>query len=139
MKATEIVEKLKNVLLSSDEVNEIEVQEEEVKVEASSEEVEELAEEPGSPEEVIEEEKEELGYATKEELAEVRAMVEKLMSSKEEEMAVPTEDLSSQEPETEPMTHSPENVSEKAQTILYSQQAPQTRLDRIFNRLNNNN
>ena len=34
MKATEIVEKLKNVLLSSDEVNEIEVQEEEVKAQA---------------------------------------------------------------------------------------------------------
>lgn len=138
MKATEIVEKLKNVLLSSEEVKEIEVQEEEVKVEASSEEVEELAEEPGSPEEVIEEEKEELGYATKEELAEVRAMVEKLMSYKEEDMSVP-EELSSQEVETEPMTHSPENVSEKVQTHLYSQQAPQTRLDRIFNRLNNNN
>ena len=117
MKATEILDKFKNILLSEDgevsfkqseeiqAVNEEAPAVEEEQVELASEEVEkeELAEQPmqedeASPEDSMEDKAEgEDKYATKEELAkalaEMKAMYDALMSSmdKKQEMEVPTE------------------------------------------------
>ena len=121
MKATDIVEKFKKILLSETEekVEEIEVQEE---VKLAEEEVIEEVKDKVSEEDAKEEEevKEEEMYATKEELsraiAEMKAMYDQLMESmsKEKSPEVPEElkeevELSSQESETEPIAHSPES------------------------------
>jgi len=149
MKATEIVSKLKDVLLSSTE--EVETQEvvqeevqEEVQLEAATEEVkedeevqlEEAPEVEASEEVEAMEPKAEMSYATKEELAEVRAMVEKMMGqmeAKEEAKQEIPEELSADEA---PLTHSPENSTESKNLHLYSQNAPATTLDRVLARLN---
>lgn len=152
MKATDIVEKFKKILLSETEekVEEIEVQEDVVLAEDDSKEI---------PEEVIEEvkdEKEEL-YATKEELskavAELKAMYESLMESKDlkESPEVPEElsseetkeevqeeqkeELSAQEPEVEPIAHSPESNVENKNVHLYSQKRSATLMDRVLNKI----
>ena len=152
MKATDIVEKFKKILLSETEekVEEIEVQEDVVLAEDDSKEI---------PEEVIEEvkdEKEEL-YATKEELskavAELKAMYESLMESKDlkESPEVPEElsseetkeevqeeqkeELSAQEPEVEPIAHSPESNVENKNIHLYSQKRSATLMDRVLNKI----
>lgn len=152
MKATDIVEKFKKILLSETEekVEEIEVQEDVVLAEDDSKEM---------PEEVIEEvkdEKEEL-YATKEELskavAELKAMYESLMESKDlkESPEVPEElsseetkeevqeeqkeELSAQEPEVEPIAHSPESNVENKNVHLYSQKRSATLMDRVLNKI----
>lgn len=152
MKATDIVEKFKKILLSETEekVEEIEVQEDVVLAEDDSKEI---------PEEVIEEvkdEKEEL-YATKEELgkavAELKAMYESLMESKDlkESPEVPEElsseetkedvqeeqkeELSAQEPEVEPIAHSPESSVENKNIHLYSQNKTKTIMDKVINRI----
>ena len=117
MKASEILEKFRNIILSEDgEViekpqveaapatepeAEIELAEQEVKAEAEVAEVElaEAPEEEASPEDVVEDvEEKEDKYATKEELAkglaEMKAMYEAIidsMGSKEESMEVPQE------------------------------------------------
>jgi len=153
MKATEIVSKLKDVLLSSTE--EVETQEavqqevqedvqEEVQLESATEKVneeeevqlEEAPELEASEEVEAMEPKSEMSYATKEELAEVKAMVEKLMgqleANEESKQEVPQE-LSADE---EPLTHSPENSTESKNLHLYSQNAPATTLDRVLARLN---
>jgi hypothetical protein len=152
MKATEIVSKLKDVLLSSTE--EVETQEavqqevqedvqEEVQLEAATEEVteeevqlEEAPEVEASEEVEAMEPKSEMSYATKEELAEVKAMVEKLMGqleAKEESKQEVPQELSADEA---PLTHSPENATETKNLHLYSQNAPATTLDRVLARLN---
>ena len=152
MKATEIVSKLKDVLLSSTE--EVETQEavqqevqedvqEEVQLEAATEEVteeevqlEEAPEVEASEEVEAMEPKSEMSYATKEELAEVNAMVEKLMGqleAKEESKQEVPQELSADEA---PLTHSPENATETKNLHLYSQNAPATTLDRVLARLN---
>lgn len=152
MKATDIVEKFKKILLSETEekVEEIEVQEDVVLAEDDSKEM---------PEEVIEEvkedEKEEL-YATKEELskavAELKAMYESLMESKDlnESPEVPEElsseetkevqeeqkeELSAQEPEVEPIAHSPESNVENKNIHLYSQNRSMTLMDKVINKI----
>jgi predicted phage tail protein len=152
MKATDIVEKFKKILLSETEekVEEIEVQEDVVLAEHDSEEM---------PEEIIEEvkedEKEEL-YATKEELskavAELKAMYESLMESKDlkESPEVPEElsseetkevqeeqkeELSAQEPEVEPIAHSPESNVENKNIHLYSQNRAMTIMDKVINKI----
>lgn len=138
MKATEIVEKLKNILLTSD-AEEVEVND---PVELNEEEEVESA---------PEEEKEELKYATKEEvemaIAEVKAMYNELMEKmgSEEEKDVPEElskqeaveevDLSAQEPAVEPMQHSPEEVVEREQ-IRFGQQRAHTTMDTVLSRIN---
>ena len=151
MKATEIVSKLKDVLLSSTE--EVETQEavqqevqedvqEEVQLEAATEEVteeevqlEEAPEVEASEEVEAMEPKSEMSYATKEELAEVKAMVEKLMGqleAKEESKQEVPQELSADE---QPLTHTPENSTENRGLHLYSQNGPQTTLDRVLARL----
>jgi phage terminase small subunit len=156
MKANEIVERFKNVLLS----NEAEVEATEVKKEATpeveeqvelSEDVKnievEASEELESSEEVeagyddkMEEEGDMDKYATKEDLAkaiaEVKAMVEELSSQKEEELEVPTE-LSSQEPAVEPIAHNPEAEVSKKPLNLYAQKRAMTTKDIVFNKLFN--
>ena len=150
MKATEIVEKLKNVLLSSEteKVEEIELNEAEVSAE--------LAEEEAMEDEPKEEPKEEK-YVTKQEmeaaLAEVKAMYDELMEkmSYEEEMQVPQEveeNLSKDEPKqevkeelsaVEPLTHSPEEAQEQKQRIKLSQNRMPSILDRVYAQISNNN
>jgi hypothetical protein len=157
MKATEIVEKLKSVLLSSDETQEIEnielseevVEQEEVELQ------EELAEEgeedmPSEEEAPVEPQEEEMKWATKEELegavAEMRAMYQALideLGSKEMEAEVPTEEelnkeeLSSQVEEVEPISHSPESVENNVNLgIRLSQNRQMSTLDRVFSQIN---
>lgn len=149
MKATEIVEKLKNVLLSSEteKVEEIELNEE---VEVSAE----LAEEEAI-EDMPKEESKEDKYVTKEEmesaLAEMKAMYDELVEkmSYQEEMEVPQEveeNLSKQEPQevkeelsaVEPLTHSPEEVQEQKVKIKLSQNRMPSILDRVYAQISNN-
>lgn len=157
MKATEIVEKLKSVLLSSDETQEIEnielseevVEQEEVELQ------EELAEEgeedmPSEEEAPVEPQEEEMKWATKEELegavAEMRAMYQAIIDeigSKEMEAEVPTdeelnkEELSSQVEEVEPISHSPESVEGSVNLgIRLSQNRQMSTLDRVFSQIN---
>jgi len=159
MKASEILDKFKKVLLSEDGEVTIAEQPQEVELaeqaqpEAVAEEVV-LAEMPmedeASPEDVVEDIAEgEDKYATKEELAkalaEMKAMYESLMASqdKKEEMEVPQE-LSAQAPEVEvdlaaeevaPMTHTPEVEVAKGPLNLYAQKGPKTTVDSVFNKL----
>ena len=153
MKATDIVEKFKKILLSETEekVEDIEVQEDVVLAENDSEEM---------PKEVIEEVKEdkkEEMYATKEELskavAELKAMYDSLMESKDlkESPEVPEElsseetkeevqeeqkeELSAQEPEVEPIAHSPESNVENKNIHLYSQNRSMTLMDKVINKI----
>lgn len=152
MKASEIVEKLKNVLLSS-EAEELEVNEptelggnydDEDKASMEEEEVNMME-----------------GYVTKDEfdekVAEIKAMYDKLMEkmateeemekdvpeevqeelSSEEPVEEQKEELSAQEPEVEPLSHSPEaEVTKKLN--FYKTQQPQNTKSFVFNRLFNN-
>ena len=159
MKATEIVEKLKSVLLSSENT-------EEVKQELSQEEVNELevveevvlaeeevsAEDDASPEDVAEEMPEEgEKYATKEELqavvSEMKAMYEQIMEkmgSEEMEVEVPAEelskeeqvDLSAEEPAAEPIAHSPE-VEESAKMTFFKQNKPRNTMSVVYEKMFN--
>lgn len=157
MKATEIVEKLKSVLLSSDDTAEVkteEVNQEEVnEIEANDPvELEDMPKEEVA-EEIAEDVAEEIKYATKEELdsaiAEMRAMYDKLMEqmgSEEMETEVPEElsteeepakeELSSQVEEVEPIAHTPEVQTEVKQNIRLAQNRPMSTLDRVFAQLN---
>jgi hypothetical protein len=162
MKATEIIDKFKNVLLSVEAEEETPVQEElsaevteevvEEQVELAQEETveensaEELAEENEYEEEVVEEAPEDV-YATKEELnkavAEFKAMYEEIMETvgKEEASDVPA-DLSSDKvelsEETEEISHSPEAEVDSTKMHLYAQSQPMTTKQRVFNKLFNN-
>ena len=159
MKATEIVEKLKSVLLSSENT-------EEVKQELSQEEVNELevveevvlaeeevsAEDESSPEDVAEDVAEEgEKYATKEELqavvSEMKAMYEQIMEkmgSEEMEVEVPAEelskeeqvDLSAEEPAAEPIAHSPE-VEESAKMSFFKQNKPRNTMSVVYEKMFN--
>lgn len=155
MKANEIVERFKNVLLStetkeeetpvvedqvelSEEAKDIQVDAaEEVKETEEVEMTEELEETEEVKEEVMEEEDK---YATKEELAkamaEVRGMIEELTAQKEE-LEVPTE-LSNQEPAVEPLSHSPEAEVSKKPTHLFAQNRSKSTLDRVMSKITNN-
>ena len=156
MKATEIVEKLKSVLLSSENT-------EEVKQELSQEEVNELevveevvlaeeevsAEDESSPEDVAEDVAEEgEKYATKEELqavvSEMKAMYEQIMEkmgSEEMEVEVPAEELakeelSAEEPAAEPIAHSPE-VEESAKMSFFKQNKPRNTMSVVYEKMFN--
>ena len=140
MKATDIVDKFKKILLSETEekVEEVKLAEEEI------EEVkDEVSEEDAKEEEEV---KEEEMYATKEELskaiAEMKAMYDQLMESMSNEKSpeVPEElkeevELSSQESETEPIAHSPESNVEKKNVHLYGNKGPETIMDRVLNKI----
>jgi len=156
MKANEIVERFKNVLLStetkeeetpvvedqvelSEEAKDIQVDAaEEVKETEEVEMTEELEETEEVTEEVMEEEDK---YATKEDLAkamaEVKGMIEELTAQKEKELEVPTE-LSNQEPAVEPLSHSPEAEVSKKPTHLFAQNRSKSTLDRVMSKITNN-
>ena len=151
MKATEIVEKLKEVLLGSQEIEDQEVAQEEL---SAAEEVEEKVDESPEGEEVVlsegdqleeeqaveaEEEATEASYVTKEEFAELKAMVESLMgeiksTSEKYNSEVPKEELAAVENEVEPMVHTPEAKPE-VEMNLFAQRRTQTTLDRVLNNM----
>lgn len=160
MKANEIVERFKNVLLSTETKEEVaeeqapvvedqvELSEEakDIQVDAAEEVKEteevEMTEELEETEEVEKEEMEEEDkYATKEDLAkamaEVKGMIEELTAQKEEELEVPTE-LSNQEPAVEPLSHSPEAEVSKKPTHLFAQNRSKSTLDRVMSKITNN-
>ena len=155
MKASEIVDKLKSVLLSAEEpqaeeqvelsVEEVEVQEEVV-----------LAEDEVSAEEAaedsVEQAPEEVAYVTKDEfesaLAEMKAMYEAIvekMGSEAMETEVPAEELSSQEekvdlsaeePAAEPIAHSPE-VDEAPKAKFFSGMKPRNTMSVVYEKMFN--
>lgn len=151
MKATEIVEKLKEVLLGSQEIEDQEVAQEEL---SAAEEVVEKVDESPEGEEVVlsegdqleeeqaveaEEEATEASYVTKEEFAELKAMVESLMgeiksTSEKYNSDVPKEELAAVENEVEPMVHTPEAKPE-VEMNLFAQRRTQTTLDRVLNNM----
>ncbi len=151
MKATEIVEKLKEVLLGSQEIEDQEVAQEEL---SAAEEVVEKVDETPEGEEVVlsegdqleeeqaveaEEEATEASYVTKEEFAELKAMVESLVdevkaSSEKYNSEVPKEELAAVESEVEPMVHSPETKPE-VEMNLFAQRRTQTTLDRVLSNM----
>jgi len=165
VKATEILEKLQNVFLSTEaEVSETPI--EEVKEELSSEEVvenveleaqeevsdevveetTELAEEEEVvEEEVVEEEAAAPEYATKEDLSKMKQefmdVIESLVKKEEEyQKEVPAElssdvDLSE---EAEEISHSPESGVESKARFVIGGNRPMTTKDRVFNKMFNN-
>jgi hypothetical protein len=165
MKATEILEKLQNVFLSTEaEVSETPI--EEVKEELSSEEVvenveleaqeevsEEVVEETTElaeeeevvEEEVVEEESAAPEYATKEDLSKMKQefmdVIESLVKKEEEyQKEVPAElssdvDLSE---EAEEISHSPESGVESKARFVIGGNRPMTTKDRVFNKMFNN-
>lgn len=149
MKASEIVDKFKSILLSSEDATP------EVKEELKAEEVElteaaELEDMPEmEPEDAVEDVAEEVEkYATKEELeaalAEMKAMYEAIvekMGSEEMETEVPTEELakeelSAQEPAGEPITHSPE-VESAAKPQFFSGIKPRNTMSVVYEKMFN--
>ena len=156
MKATEIVEKLKDVLLGSQDTEDKVEETEEAPVAETQEEVVE-APEDDVKEIVLSEEEEELAYhdkqkglmdhkdgekgpeskfVTKEEFSELKAMVEKLMTdmgAHKDKMneEVPKEELAAVEEEVAPIVHSPESKLEK-KLNLYSQNRNMTTEDRVL-------
>ena len=146
MKATEIVEKLKSVLLSSEEdVQEIEVQEEVV----------ELAEDDkaeAAPSEEAPVEDEMNSYVKRAELesaiSEVKAMYDSLMEKMNPQEDVVPEELSSQveeevkeelssqaEEATEPLVHTPEEVVQSKQVFKYSENRRRNTKDIVFDKI----
>jgi hypothetical protein len=147
MKATEIVEKLKSVLLSSDTA---EVAQEKVKKMEVTEPTELAYEDKeGMEEEMPSEEVAEPKFATKEELeaavAEMKAMYQQIMDqmgSEEMEVEVPqglskkdSVELSAEAP-VEPIAHTPEVEAAVRPNIRLAQNRPMSTLDRVFAQLN---
>ena len=162
MKASEIVTKIKDVLLStnSEEVNtpDVELKDEapkakkpakveakEAKEETPKAEVKQVtysAEEEYQEEaELMPEEAPVMEYATKDEVAELKSMVEKLrgmIESKEEAREEIPQELSSEEP-VEAISHSPENeVGEKMGTRYAVNANQNTTYNRVLNAISNN-
>jgi len=148
MKASEIVDKLKSVLLSSEEEPQVDLKPEEVEVNDAIE-LEEMPEDEMAPEDVAEDvAEEEVKYATKEELqaaiAEMKAMYEAIvekMGSEEMEVEIPTEELakeelSAQEPAAEPITHSPE-VESEAKPQFFSGIKPRNTMSVVYEKMFN--
>lgn len=142
MKATDIVKKFKEVLLSADEsINEVELEEVDAEVNLEEKEEELVPEKQEAREEI---------YATKEEVAELRTMLEDIMdriSEKDDmEKDVPSEleeikeelkEEVKEELSAEPIVHTPEEVVVKKKMNLFSQDRQETRLERIFSKINN--
>ena len=152
MKASEIVDKFKSILLSSEtdevkteEVNEIEVNE---PVELGYDDKKEGMEDMPSEDVVEEVEDEASKFVTKDELdaamAEMKAMYDKLMEqmgTKNMETEVPSEELSKEElssqvEEVEPIAHTPEVATEVKQNIRLASKRPMSTIDRVFAQLN---
>ena len=94
-------------------------------------------------EENLEEDKQEMTYATKEELAEVKTMIEEIKAmieakdqeeEKEKMSEEVKEELSAVEP-VEKVKHNPETEIKKKMN-LYSQGAPKTTINRVFEQIN---
>jgi len=161
MKASEIVDKLKSVLLSAEEPQAEPAVEQEEQVELSVEEVEVneevvLAEGEEAPEgEAPAEEapEQEMAYVTKDEfeaaLAEMKAMYEAIvekMGSEAMETEIPAEELSAQEPEqvdlsaeepaAEPIAHSPE-VEDSAKMNFFKQNKPRNTMSVVYEKMFN--
>lgn len=150
MKATEIVDKLKSVLLSAEEPK-VEPAEEQVELNAEEVEVNDAVELNEGEEAPVEEAPaEEMEYVSKQEfesaIAEMKAMyaaiVEK-MSSEEEQMEVPEElakeeqvDLSADEPAAEPISHTPE-VEESAKMNFFKQNKPRNTMSVVYEKMFN--
>lgn len=142
MKASEIVAKFKEVLLSTEE----EVETQEV---AMEEEVEMMPEEMPKAESVSMEDFNKL----KAEVAELKGMIEKSLNSEEvkEEVEVPAEleeevkeelkeevkEEVKEELSAEPIVHTPEEIVVEKKMNLFSQDRQETRLERIFSKINN--
>ena len=159
MKASEIVDKLKSVLLSAEEPQAEPAVEQEEQVELSVEEVEVqeevvLAEGEEAPEgEAPAEEapEQEMAYVTKDEfeaaLAEMKAMYEAIvekMGSEEMEVEVPAEelskeeqvDLSAEEPAAEPLAHSPE-VEAAPKANFFKSAKPRNTMSVVYEKMFN--
>ena len=152
MKATEIVDKLKSVLLSAEEPQVEPAVEEQVELNAEEVEVNDAVElegEEAPAEEAPAEEKVD-EYVSRQEfesaIAEMKAMyaaiVEK-MGSEEEQMEVPEElakeeqvDLSADEPAAEPISHTPE-VEESAKMNFFKQSKPRNTMSVVYEKMFN--
>ena len=118
-----------------------------------ADEEEEVAEDEVAEEEVTEEEL----YVSKEEFAqavdEIKAMIDEIKAGygkddeeeMEEEVEMSTENEEQKElkeelskPATEPLKHSPEKTAEQRDMVRFAQKRPQTILDKVFQKLNNN-
>lgn len=137
MKATDILSKLKGVLLSAEEeVAGQDVQLEEAEDMADDDMKRHYDDENMMKDVVSMEDFNKL----KSDFAELKGMVEAMVSEKkmeeEEKMEVPAElskdESSKEELSAEPIVHSPEIDEKKIDEILYSQHRPETRLSRIF-------
>lgn len=139
MKATEILSKLKGVLLAAE--SDEEIVKEQVELEESADEMAEddmkrhYDDEKMMKDMVSMEDFNKL----KSDFAELRGMVESMVSEKkmeeEEKVEVPSE--MKEELSAEPIVHSPESDESVKEQVLYSQNKPETRLTRIFDMLNN--
>jgi hypothetical protein len=159
MKASEIVDKLKSVLLSAEEPQTEPAVEQEEQVELSVEEVEvneevvlaEGEEAPEGEEPAEEAPEQEMAYVTKDEfeaaLAEMKAMYEAIvekMGSEAMETEVPAEelskeeqvDLSAEEPAAEPIAHSPE-VEDSAKMNFFKQNKPRNTMSVVYEKMFN--
>jgi hypothetical protein len=153
MKATEIVDKLKSVLLSTEEPQVEPAAEEQVELNAEEVEVNDAVE-LNEGEEMPEEEapaQEEMEYVSKQEfesaIAEMKAMyaaIAEKMGSEEEQMEVPEElskeeekvDLSADEPAAEPIAHAPE-VEESAKMNFFKQNKPRNTMSIVYEKMFN--
>ena len=152
MKASEIVDKLKSVLLSAEDTAEVKAEE------LSQEEVNEIevnaAEEVPSEQEALEdempaEEEVKVEYVSKDDfekaMAEVKAMYEAIvaeMGSQEMEVEVPVEelskeDLSAQEPAVEPIAHTPEVEPSAPQMHNFASRRPRGTMDTVYAKMFN--
>ena len=155
MKASEIVDKLKSVLLSAEDTAEVKAEE------LSQEEVNEIevnaAEEVSSEQEALEDEmpaeEPKVEYVSKDDfekaMAEVKAMYEAIvaeMGSEEMEVEVPVEelskeeeqvDLSAQEPAVEPIAHTPEVEASKPQLHAFASRRPRNTMDVVYAKMFN--
>ena len=146
MKASEIVDKLKSVLLSTEEEPQVELSEVEVN------DAVELAEyEDKMEDEVVDEVKEvkEVEYVSKDDfnkaVAEIKAMYDALvekMGSKDMGMEVPTEDLgkeelSSQEDGAEPIAHAPETKGSNSKFRSFASNRARNTMDIVYAKMFN--
>ena len=118
-----------------------------------ADEEEEVAEEEVAEEETTEEEL----YVSKKEFAqavdEIKAMIDEIKAGygkdeeeeMEEEVEMSTENEEQEElkeelskPASEPLKHSPEKVADQKDMVRFAQKRPQTILDKVFQKLNNN-
>jgi len=155
MKASEIVDKLKSVLLSAEDTAEVKAEE------LSQEEVNEIevnaAEEVPSEQEALEDEmpaeEPKVEYVSKDDfekaMAEVKAMYEAIvaeMGSQEMEVEVPVEELSkeeekeelsAQEPAVEPIAHTPEVEASAPQLHAFASRRPRNTMDTVYAKMFN--